>query len=360
MRLLFTLLCAAALTALIPAGAEAYNVRFEYYAYAGVSDGIPFRDDQTWTDQVYADGSYTKTGGFGNYGTVSFIVDMMNRYISVTAHSHGVKSDEWPYFGNGSGRMENADFYDRITFTAPAGYHPDGLYATMTGYVQGTISSGVGAGAQAQCEVYFGPENHKTGLLTVGIDVSDMIVVDEDFTLVVQLVAPGSTLSQDVDYVHDVRMGLWNGQTWSVDYNTGSGYVTGDGDIDFTDGLRITSLTASDGVTFVSDSGAFSDGITGVPDVRMLQLHQNAPNPFNPRTAIAFTLGEAAPVTLRVYDVGGRLIATLLDGAEFGPGRHETTWDGRDGAGRAVAAGTYFYRIDAKGSSESRPMVLVR
>ncbi len=360
MNILRICLVAAALLALSPAMAAAYFVSFDYYVTAGGAEGAPVYGDQTWQDQVYVDGSYTMTGYYGNYGTASFVVDMMDRSISASAHSHGEKFEPWPYTAVGTGRVNAADFYDQVTFTCPAGYHPDGLFATMTGIMQGTISSNVGAGAQAQCDAYFGPLRFGTGLLAVGVDESNTIVVNEDFTLVVELVAPGATLNNPVQYNHQVKLGIWSGMTWSVDFNTGNGWVTGDGDIDFTDGLRITSLTASEGVLFTSESGAFGDGVTGVPAARILQLHQNAPNPFNPRTTIAFTLGEASPVTLRVYDVGGRLVATLLDGVGFGPGRHEASWNGRDDAGRAVAAGTYFYRVDAKGSSQSRPMVLVK
>lgn len=351
---------AAAALLLLPAIATAYFVSFDYYVYATVSDGVPISDDQTLQDQTYTDGAYTKNGGFGNYGTSSFSVDLMDKSVSANAHSHGVKSDTWPYFGSGTGRVENASFYDRITFTAPQGTHPEGLFATLTGYVHGSLGSAVGAGAQCRIMVYFGPERYDTGLLYSGIDEERTITVDDDVNLVLQIVAPGTTLNHPTDYSHDIRLGLWNGNAWSVDYNTGSGYVTGDGDFDFTDGLRISGISASDGVTWTSESGAFGSEPTAVPDAAILQLHQNSPNPFNPRTTIAFSMSETAPVTLRVYDVGGRLIATLLEGAQFGPGRHETVWDGRDFDGRAAAAGKYIYRIDAAGSSEARGMVLVR
>ena len=360
MRVLRIGLAAATLLALTPAIAAAYYVSFDYYAYATSSDGVTISDDQTLQDQAYVDGEYTKTGDFGNFGTCWFAVDLMDRSVSATAHSHGLVFDPWPHYAVGSGRVNDAIFSDRVTFTAPAGLHADGLFATMTGTMQGTISSDVGAGAKCQLVAYLGAQKHDTGLITVGIDVANTIVVDEAFTLIQQIVAPGTTLSHPTDYSYDVKLGMWNGNAWSVNFNTGSGYVSGDGDLDFDDGLRITSLTASDGVTFVSESGAFSDGVTGVPDAARMQLHQNAPNPFNPGTRIAFTLSEATRVDLRVYDLAGRLVATLLDGAPYGTGRHEAFWDGRDAAGREAAAGTYFYRIEAAGGSRTRPMVLVK
>jgi len=360
MKLLRMGLAAAALLALLPAIVAAYSVSFDYYVYATSSDGIPITDDQTLQDQIYTDGVYTKTGDFGNYGTAWFRVDLMDKSVSATGHSHGLTFEPWPHSAVGTGRVEGADFYDRITFTAPEGTHPDGLYATLTGYVHGTLVSTVGAGAQCRCMAYFGPEIYDTGLLTTGVDEARTITVDDDFTLVIQIVPPGATLNHPTDYTHQVRLGFWNGIAWSVHYNTGSGYVSGDGDFDFLNGLRISGLSASDGVTWTSESGAFGSEPTAVPDAAVLQLHQNSPNPFNPRTAIAFSMSETAPVTLRIYDMAGRLVATLLDGTQYGPGRHETVWDGKDFTGRAAAAGTYFYRIDAAGSSEAKGMVLVR
>ena len=91
-----------------------------------------------------------------------------------------------------------------------------------------------------------------------------------------------------------------------------------------------------------------------------LALQGNHPNPFNPRTTIRFQLGvDAARASLRVYDVSGRLVRTLVDGA-LGAGDHEVTWRGRDERGSEVASGVYLYRLEADGVSRSRPMVLVR
>ena len=54
-----------------------------------------------------------------------------------------------------------------------------------------------------------------------------------------------------------------------------------------------------------------------------------------------------ASVTLRVFDVSGRSVKTLLDGESYGPGRHDVIWRSRDEAGRVVPAGVYFYRLTA-------------
>jgi len=88
-------------------------------------------------------------------------------------------------------------------------------------------------------------------------------------------------------------------------------------------------------------------------------LHQNVPNPFNPSTLIAFDLPRAEHVRLSVFDVSGRLVATLAD-RMMEPGRQEIRWDGRDATGNTTSSGIYFYRLMAGDYVETRKMVLLR
>jgi hypothetical protein len=88
-------------------------------------------------------------------------------------------------------------------------------------------------------------------------------------------------------------------------------------------------------------------------------LGQNYPNPFNPETSIPFTLANAGRVTMRVYDVNGHFVATLLD-ENRGAGEHVARWDGRDARGRASSSGIYFARLEANGTTETRKMVLLK
>jgi hypothetical protein len=89
-------------------------------------------------------------------------------------------------------------------------------------------------------------------------------------------------------------------------------------------------------------------------------LHPCYPNPFNPVTTIGYDLQDPATVTLAIYDVTGKLVQTLVSSESTTAGHHEVVWKGRDQEGRVVAAGVYFYRLDARGYSETRKMVLVR
>ncbi|MEZ5064246.1 MAG: FlgD immunoglobulin-like domain containing protein [bacterium] len=73
-----------------------------------------------------------------------------------------------------------------------------------------------------------------------------------------------------------------------------------------------------------------------------------APNPFVADTSLRFELARPAHARLRVYDVSGRLVRTLVDGP-LDAGRHAANWDGRDDSGRRVASGVFFVRMQAEG-----------
>jgi ELWxxDGT repeat protein len=93
---------------------------------------------------------------------------------------------------------------------------------------------------------------------------------------------------------------------------------------------------------------------------RSVSLAQNFPNPFNPRTVIAFDLPTSARVSLCVFDVSGKLLRTLVHGATLDEGHHETAWDGRDESGVMAAAGVYMYRLETGDQTESKAMLLVK
>lgn len=88
-------------------------------------------------------------------------------------------------------------------------------------------------------------------------------------------------------------------------------------------------------------------------------LFQNVPNPFNATTRIDFNLPVAGDVTLIVYDVLGRKVATLVDD-RLEAGAHHIEWEARDDSGRPLASGVYFYRIVTTGSQATRKMVLLK
>jgi hypothetical protein len=88
-------------------------------------------------------------------------------------------------------------------------------------------------------------------------------------------------------------------------------------------------------------------------------LGQNYPNPFNPETVIEFALPTTGEISLRIYNVAGQLVRTLVSGTTPA-GYYQVRWDGRDANGSNVSSGVYFYKIDTKNFSETRKMLLVK
>jgi hypothetical protein len=101
---------------------------------------------------------------------------------------------------------------------------------------------------------------------------------------------------------------------------------------------------------------AVGDG--GVPSASPLSLHA-APNPFNPRVRVYFQAELAGPISLRVFDLRGRPVATLYEGS-VGVGEQSWVWDGQGTAGRVVASGVYLLRLESPEGTTHRKISLVR
>ena len=86
-----------------------------------------------------------------------------------------------------------------------------------------------------------------------------------------------------------------------------------------------------------------------------VRLQQNYPNPFNPSTTIRFELPESDVVTLEVFDLLGRKVATLIDSGQFAAGSHSAVFDGA-----RVASGVYIYRLHTSAGVLSRTMSLAK
>jgi hypothetical protein len=104
--------------------------------------------------------------------------------------------------------------------------------------------------------------------------------------------------------------------------------------------------------------GASNGGSTAVDEpvtlVKGFALHQNYPNPFNPTTTISYDVMTASQLSLRVYDLLGREVATLFDGQET-PGRHSVTFDARN-----LASGVYLCRLSTPMFSATSRLLLMK
>ena len=98
---------------------------------------------------------------------------------------------------------------------------------------------------------------------------------------------------------------------------------------------------------------------TSPEPVTAYRLVQNVPNPFNPKTAVVYEVPQACWTAVRVYDITGRLVRTLVDGT-VEPGRHTATWDGRNDAGECVGSGVYFCTMETPEYHATHKMVLMK
>jgi hypothetical protein len=126
------------------------------------------------------------------------------------------------------------------------------------------------------------------------------------------------------------------------------------GTIDLATNLDVNQfITATEGQPITSVQGAEPN----LP--QEFALRQNYPNPFNPTTTIQYHLPTAAWVTLRIYNILGHEIRTLVHGSPPG-GTQMVVWDGKNDLGQAVSSGVYVYRLEATGTVITRKMLLLR
>ncbi|MBD3386266.1 T9SS type A sorting domain-containing protein [candidate division KSB1 bacterium] len=92
---------------------------------------------------------------------------------------------------------------------------------------------------------------------------------------------------------------------------------------------------------------------------KMMTLEQNYPNPFNPQTRIEFVIAKQDWIEIKVYNLDGQLVKTLLRG-RYPAGRHQVRWDGKNEESRPVASGIYLYEVKAGAHRRVRQMTLLR
>ncbi|MGE5177665.1 MAG: FlgD immunoglobulin-like domain containing protein [Bacteroidota bacterium] len=97
----------------------------------------------------------------------------------------------------------------------------------------------------------------------------------------------------------------------------------------------------------------------GAPPARN-ELSQNFPNPFNPSTVIHYSIAQTGPVTIRIFNAGGALVRTLVNGPHA-PGEYTVRWDGNNDQGQRLGSGVYFYRIETgSGFRDAKKLILLK
>ena len=159
----------------------------------------------------------------------------------------------------------------------------------------------------------------------------------------------------------------------------------------YTDSMGYQAVTLGFGMEFMSDlplpTGHYASGVsdrvdlmanimeyfakaatgpgTGTPNGSTFanRLTHARPNPFNPRTTIEYSVAAPGHVTLRVHDLAGRVVRTLVD-CDVEPGEHKVVWDGTTDAGRRAASGVYFAKMEVAGRAvafrATRKLILLK
>ncbi|HCR16673.1 MAG TPA: hypothetical protein DIU35_04245 [Candidatus Latescibacteria bacterium] len=121
--------------------------------------------------------------------------------------------------------------------------------------------------------------------------------------------------------------------------------------------LRIAEGVIIDGKFNLNRAENLGDRLTLVPDE--FALEHNYPNPFNPATTIRYAVPETGKVTLRIYNVLGQKVLTLVNNDQVA-GYYSVRWNGKDRLNRAVASGVYLYRMEAAGFTKVHKMLLLK
>ena len=89
-------------------------------------------------------------------------------------------------------------------------------------------------------------------------------------------------------------------------------------------------------------------------------LHQNYPNPFNPTTTLKYDIPEATTVSIKIFDVLGKEVATLIDNMHQNPGFKSVRWNGLNKDGKLVVSGMYFFSIKTENFNQTRKMIMIK
>ncbi|MBN2227474.1 MAG: T9SS type A sorting domain-containing protein [candidate division Zixibacteria bacterium] len=158
--------------------------------------------------------------------------------------------------------------------------------------------------------------------------------------------APNRVLQ--VDHLEELP-GDW--QAWLIMNNGSKIRLEPDSPVALPDQVTSAQIIVGDQQYLASDHGAT------IPT--HFTLYQNYPNPFNPTTIIRIALPNPSHVSLEIYNILGRKVATLIN-QPLQAGYHTVTWDGRTTDGKSAASGVYFYRVTGDRHIEQKKMLLLK
>ncbi len=216
------------------------------------------------------------------------------------------------------------------------------VFTSVTGSLSGIPGARVGNGVQVPFSSISPSTMNHVDMSGAGVSV----VGGQDYHLVLSVSNPADTLRFRGDsdtLTANNRSSVYSGATWYNFADGTSGYAKRN--------LRFRAVvTTTSGI-----SGVAGDGLRAAT----FELERNYPNPFNPSTTIRYSIPSASEVTLRVFDIMGREVTTLVRGVQAA-GRYQTVWEGTTNAGIPVASGVYFCRLEAGSFMKTQRMLLLK
>ncbi len=151
-------------------------------------------------------------------------------------------------------------------------------------------------------------------------------------------------------------LGVWHDPT------AGDSYRSDGGEFVFISGrpyrYEVKQLRAN--VEFILEYLLHESTSQGDGHPTRFRLEQNYPNPFNTSTTIRYYLDNPADITVKIYNIQGKLVGSLLDQESISAGLHNVVWDGKNARGTRVSSGIYFYQLNINESSKTKKMLLLK
>lgn len=346
--------------------AESQNGGLAYSTNGGSSfssgtSGISASDRKNWCTPIAMDPSnpltlYTGThrvyrtrNGMQSWTAISSDLTRGNggRIGTITTIDVAASDSNVVYVGTDDGKVQvttnGGTSWNDVTGALPVRWvtrvtvDPDSAnvcYVTISGYLQ----------YHHQAHVYR-TDNYGSSWISIGGNLPDIPLND---VIVDPAARPRLYVASDAGVLYSTTMGA----TWEV-------LGTGLPDVPVHDlTLHVPTRKL---VAFTHGRSAWSVDVTTLTGIEHatakpsgFALHQNSPNPLNPSTTIRFVLPVSGHITLKVFDVIGREVATMVNGMAAA-GEHSVHFDASH-----LPSGTYFYRLQAEGFSQSKKMMLVK
>lgn len=285
-------------------------------------ESIAFADNGAGGYDVYAGGQFTTAGGLSANAIAKWdgsTWSALGGGLTATGTGYPAVGEELYVASDG---VDGLSLYVGGLFTAVDG-QPIGHVARWDGTTWHPLGTGM-------------------DWAVFGMDMRDgLLYVSGNFTTAGGVTAHG--------------LAIWDGAAWAAfpgDPTGGANMLLFDGDDMYLSGGTIHSACTTS-YSFARHTRSTTSDAGPLPPLAGA-LAQNAPNPFNPQTEIAFRLDRGAHTVLRVYDARGRAVQTLVAG-DLPAGDHVVRFDGR-----GLASGMYVYRLEVDGVAQARKMMLVR